>query len=1111
MGTGTGLVLKISIFRRFGRSQFPFLHKLLTAEPTMQRLLATCIPCTLAAVILWSGTQRVCAAESPAAGIEFFEKKIRPLLVDNCFKCHGNGKKKGNLQLDSRASLLKGGDSGPAIVPGQPEQSLLIKAIGYQDDMLRMPPRGKLADQHIAELSAWIKMGAPWPEDVTTRTAGLGETFDMAARRRHWCWQPLQARTPPAVKQAGWPQSPIDHFVLAKLEANGLAPAKPADRRTLIRRVTYDLIGLPPTPAEIDAFLTDDSPDAYAKVVDRLLASPHYGERWGRHWLDLVRFAETYGHEFDYDIPEAYRYRDYVIRAFNDDVPYDQFVTEHIAGDLLPEPRRHAVEHFNESILGTGFWFLGEMVHSPVDVRADEAERIDNQIDVLGKAFLGLTLACARCHDHKFDAITTRDYYALSGYLQSSRLQRTPIDAAARRLQTIDQLKALNTQATPIAISAAATQLRKRAENLAHYLLSAKGQKETVPDHDPLYPWVRLPGMLQPEQFIANRQTLVQRLKDGAAQAGQALASAAVFEDFQTDTFQNWFVSGEAFGTGPTRGVQPLLSVDDGSVRTVVPPGVAHSGLVSDKLQGVLRSQSFVISRKKILYHAAGRQAQINLIIDGYQLIRDPIYGGLTIKIDQGDDFQWHAQDVSMWLGHRAYIELIDNGPGYIAVDKIVFSDERPPADAPNPLLVSLLDDPRLTSRDDLARKYQGLFLEIVGQWQDGNLAAQADGKERLALLNWLLHHAALARQLDPPPEHGELAGLVRRGKELEAALSPVQQCLAMGDGTGWNDHVHIRGNPNRFGEEVPRRFLEAIAGRNQPCWQRGSGRLELARRMTDRSDALLPRVMVNRIWQHHFGAAIVRSPDNFGALGEWPTHPELLDYLATEFVRRGWSIKAMHRLMLLSSTYQMASRSEEASEARDPQNKMWHRMPLQRLEAECIRDALLAVSGQLHRTLYGPSVPPYLTPHMSGRGRPAQSGPLDGNGRRSIYLNVRRNFLTPLFLAFDYPIPFTTIGRRSVSNVPAQALALMNNPLITQQAERWARRTLARARQAPRERISDLYVMAFGRPPDEREMTEALDFLEEQGKHYNGPGDPQAWRDLCHVLFNVKEFIFIN
>ena len=1078
----------------------------------MQRLLALRTGCMLAALLLGSGKERLRAADASAEGIEFFEKKIRPLLADNCFKCHGNGKKKGNLQLDSRAGLLRGGDSGPAIVAGQPEQSLLIKAIRYQDDNLRMPPRSKLADQHIADFAAWIKMGAPWPEKIAAHTAGPGDTFDMAGRRRHWCWQPLQTCKPPAVRQADWPHSPIDHFVLAKLEANGLAPAKPADRRTLLRRVTYDLIGLPPTPAEIDAFLADDLPGAYAKVVDRLLASPHYGERWGRHWLDLVRFAETYGHEFDYEIPEAYRYRDYVIRAFNDDIPYDQFVVEHIAGDLLPAPRRHAVEHFNESILGTGFWFLGEMVHSPVDVRADEAERIDNQIDVLGKAFLGLTLACARCHDHKFDAITTKDYYALSGYLQSSRLQRTPIDAPARRLQTIEQLKALKRHATHLAISAAAKRLHERAENFGHYLLSARVQKEIAPPHDPLYPWDRLWGPLtQPDQFIADRQALVQHLKDQVGQTSQALAAATVFEDFQTGTFQKWFVSGDAFGTGPIQDARPLLSADPGSVQTVVPPGVAHSGLVSDKLQGVLRSQSFVITKKKILYHAAGRQAQINLIIDGYQLIRDPIYGGLTIKIDQGDDFQWHAQDVSMWLGHRAYVELIDNGPGYIAVDKIVCSDERPPAYAPNPLLVSLLGDPRLTSRDDLARKYQSLFVEIVEQWQGGNLAAQADCKERVALLNWLLHHLPSQRQSDASAEHGQLAGFVKHCKELEAALSPTQQCLAMADGTGWNDHVHIRGSPNRFGEEVPRRFLEAIAGDNRPCSQRGSGRLELARCMIDRPDALLPRVMVNRIWQHHFGAGIVRSPDNFGALGELPTDPELLDYLATEFVRQGWSIKAMHRLMLLSSTYQMASRSEEASEARDPQNKLWHRMPIQRLEAECIRDALLAVSGQLHRTLYGPSVSPYLTPHMSGRGRPAQSGPLDGNGRRSIYLNVRRNFLTPLFLAFDYPIPFTTMGRRSVSNVPAQALALMNNPFVAQQAESWAAQALAQARQTPRERISDLYVAAFGRPPEDREMAEALNFLEEQGKRYNRVGDPQVWRDLCHVLFNVKEFIFIN
>jgi mono/diheme cytochrome c family protein len=361
------------------------------------------------------------ARATDPAQLEFFEKKIRPVLVENCYSCHSRPKKpKANLLLDSRPGLLKGGDSGPAFVAGKPEESRLVRAIRYDDPELRMPPRKKLGEEQIADLTAWIKLGAPWPTEGRAAPVRAGkDEFDLKERSKFWSLQPLRTDLPPAVRQCEWLQSPIDAFVLARLEAAGLPPAAPADKRALIRRVTCDLTGLPPTPAEIDAFLADNDPDAYERIVDRLLASPAYGERWARHWLDLVRYAETCGHEFDFDLPDAYRYRDYVIRAFNADLPYDQFVMEHVAGDLLPRPRRHPVDSCNESIIATGFWFLGEAKHSPVDVRADEADRIDNQIDVFSKAFLGLTVACARCHDHKFDAVSTRDYYALCGYLQS--------------------------------------------------------------------------------------------------------------------------------------------------------------------------------------------------------------------------------------------------------------------------------------------------------------------------------------------------------------------------------------------------------------------------------------------------------------------------------------------------------------------------------------------------------------------------------------------------------------------------------------------------------------------------------------------------------------------
>jgi Protein of unknown function (DUF1553) len=433
-----------------------------------------------------------------------------------------------------------------------------------------------------------------------------------------------------------------------------------------------------------------------------------------------------------------------------------------------------------------------------------------------------------------------------------------------------------------------------------------------------------------------------------------------------------------------------------------------------------------------------------------------------------------------------------------------------------------------LKSPQSLSRKYRELFLEIADQWRSGVLGAAMDRDDRIDLLNWMLHSDWLDKTGNgsgapphpyPPPRLGEGKGggerwaiLLDRVRKAENDLPAPRRAMAMADGTGWNEPVHVRGNHRILGETVPRRFLEVIAGDHQPQPAKGSGRLELAQRMIDSAKPLLARVMVNRIWQHHFGEGIVRSTDNFGLLGEPPTHPELLDFLAAEFIRQGWSIKQMHRLMLLSRTYQMASTnpsSKGKGEVNDPQNKLLHRMPIRRLEAECIRDAILAVSGRLDRKMYGPSVLPYLTSHMDGRGRPEVPGPLDGAGRRSIYINVRRNFLTPIFLAFDYPIPFTTMGRRSTSNVPAQALTLMNNPFVVEQAGIWARRVLAEPDLTSTQRIAKMYETAFARPPSDRELADALLFLKEQSQEY-GPADEwRAWSDLGHVLFNMKEFIY--
>jgi hypothetical protein len=1080
------------------------------------------------------------AAEPTAQQVEFFEKKVRPVLVEHCGKCHIGEKIKGHLHLDSRANLLKGGDSGPAIVPGEPDKSLLIKAIRYTGE-LRMPPRTKLAAQQIDDLTEWVKMGAPWPDfRRDPKGSTLAKEFDLAERKKFWAWQPVKAAPPPS--GGAWVKTPLDSFILAKLQAAGLKPARPADRRTLIRRVYFDLIGLPPTPEELEAGLSDKSHDWYEKLVDRLLASPHYGERWARHWLDLVRFAETYGHEFDFEIPHAHEYRDYVIRAFNADVPYNQFVTEHIAGDLLAQPRKHPTEGFNESIIGTGFWYLGEAKHSPVDSRGDEADRIDNQLDVFGKTFLGLTIACARCHDHKFDAISTKDYYALVGYLESSRQQVAYIDASPTREEAIGRMRDALAQARKLAVSTTARTLTERSGSLGKYLMAsragiAQDQVEAMAlerwktalwrsgiwkqEHF-FYPWQMLANHQNEESFDAVRKAVLAQLKAQAGRVADAEKKAVVFADFARETFRDWFVTGEAFGTGPTRQPTPLLANDSsGTIKQMVAPGVAHSGLISDKLQGVLRSKTFVISKRKILYRVAGKGAQVNLILDGLQLIRDPIYGGLTFKVDHGDAMTWKVMDVSMWQGQKAYIEIIDDGPGFVAVDKVLFGDDSAtPPTAPNYLLLQMLDDADLLTPELLSQRYQKLALDTLKRWRAGELGKE--DADRFELLSMLVSNEAIATlpaEVAKPSE--KLAELLAEHRKAEAALLPPRRALAMTDGSPWNEKVHIRGNHKNLGEEVPRRFLEAMAGPDQPASADGSGRLDLARRMTDPANPLLARVMVNRLWKHHFGEGIVRSVDNFGVLGELPTHPELLDWLATEFTQApppgggtgaAWSLKKMHRLMVLSSTYQMASKTDDPKAAQiDPENKLLHRMPIRRLEAEAIRDAMLAVSGRLDARQFGPGVMPFLTTHMTGRGRPTQSGPLDGAGRRSIYINVRRNFLTPMFLSFDYPIPFTSMGKRSVSNVPAQALILMNNPFVTQQAELWSKRVLAEPNLTAEERVTKLYITAFARPPEPSELAEAKKFLEEQGKQRGAPDHPLAWADLCHVLFNVKEFIFIQ
>ncbi len=1105
------------------------------------------------AAALCTGLCAVAGAAPPdAAQLQFFESEIRPLLADHCYRCHSHRaeKLKGGLYLDHGSTLLAGGDAGPVVVPGDPGGSLLIEAVRYKDPDIQMPPKKKLSNAQIAALEKWVAMGAPWPEEPPpTSEKKLGpKDFDLAARRaEHWCWQPVRRGAPPVVRDRSWSSDPIDLHVLAKLEEKGLAPSPRAAKHTLIRRAYFDLIGLPPTPEQVAAFEADRSPEAFAKVVDGLLASPHFGERWARHWMDLVRYAESCGHEFDYPIPHAPEYRDYLIRAFNADVPFDRFATEHIAGDLLEEPRRNLEGGFDESVIGTGFWHLHEATHAPTDVRENEAERVDNQIDVFSKTFLGVTVACARCHDHMFDAISTKDYYALAGYLQSSRRQEAMLDpggkiaAAAGGLERIkagvdegmqkpiaagvdpetvarylmaarDALRgeipgsagAPGSRADAVSTPAHGAPLlgdlakayRIEAATLARWV-GALGAAEAKDPAHPLFVWSQfVEGEKNPPQAVFGKRLgdVKQRLEEQGRRRAAAAGNAVKLVDFSevgsTYRAAGWFADGPAFGDGPA--VAGEWSGGNGAAGV---PGRAHSGLLARELQGVLRSPTFEITGTQIHLRGVAHKGglQVRVIVDGYAM--EP-YNGLLFKgtrigdADTGGQTKWLTLggDLRLHRGRTAHLEFIDHGPGFFELDEVWISDAGPPPAAASPLGLKLAGNSKIGSVKGLALAYGWLVKHSAA----GD--AGAGGGRLLAL--------AMSCGLGDPGHEAALAGAGAQMAPIAKSIPAPRRVQALTDGTAEDEFVFLRGSHKRLGDQVPRRFLTALGGESMQAPPDGSGRLGLARQVVAADNPLTSRVIANRLWHHLLGRGIVPTTDDFGVLGQPPSHPELLDHLAASLVDDGWSIKRALRRIMLSETYAQRSAAGGRGDEVDPQNLLLHRANLRRLQGEAIRDSMLAISGRLDRKMFGKPVPVHLTAFMTGRGRPG-SGPLDGAGRRSIYTSVKRNFLPPMMLSFDTPIPFSSMGRRTSSNVPAQALILMNDPFVHGQAELWAKRVAA-GEPDPAGAVRRMYLEAFGRAPDAAELAAGTAFLA------GAPGG-EGLRDYAHVLFNTKEFIFIH
>ena len=768
--------------------------------------------------------------------------------------------------------------------------------------------------------------------------------------------------------------------------------------------------------------------------------------------MDLVRYAEAKGHEFDFTIHGAWQYRDYLIRAFNADVPYDDFIYEHLAGDLIAAPRRHPTEGFNESVIGTAYFGLGEGKHSPVDTRIDEADRIDNIIDVTTKTFQGLTVACARCHDHKFDPIPTTDYYSLYGIVESSRFAPTPMMSShyAATLDSLDQLRA-----------------SLRADVAADW----RSTLDRVP------------------VVAAGHAREFQRSPDSTS-------DWVMLGDFRSGTLDGWYPQGPAFESSDLHGTPVLVG---NRLDSLVAGAISSQQMVAG-LPGALRSATFTIDHDSITVMAEGYKSVIRIVIDNFQLIRAPILGGLDREMATAE-LTPHKFDVAMWKGHKAYIELLAgtyekkvfitdghilevNDSSYISVAyALAHSDEAPV------LTTEAQGSPQLD--------------QAITAWE--NFQATSD---QVAGINVALNDGVLRRP--------NLRTAAQQALQLKARLPEPPYFIGMVDGDTVRSAVFGRGNyKTPVGDPVPHRAPTALDATGAPFTRSASGRFDLAAVFTDPSNPLTARVMVNRLWHHVFGRGIVKTVDNFGAQGALPTHPELLDYLALRFVELDWSVKAMLREILLSDTFRRSTEVPEGVSDLDPENLKLTHYPVRRLEGEAIRDGILAASGRLDREFFGPPVPIHLTEFMKGRGMPEVNGPLDGEGRRSLYIAIRRNFLSPMMLAFDTPIPFSTFGARNTSNVPAQSLTLLNDPFVAQQAEVWAQALIEVPHPDLSTRVTHIYLEGLSRRPSDDELAEATAFISEEANRL-GLDDSaimdslELWTSYCHVVFNLKEFIYL-
>jgi hypothetical protein len=1204
---------------------------------------------------------------------DFFEAKIRPVLVGTCFRCHGGGKTSGDLRLDSRERLLKGGSSGPAVVPGKPDESLLIKAIQRQPDVSAMPPekeKALRADQ-VADFIVWVKAGAAWP----AKTA----TFEAT---KHWAFEPIRDVVPPDVQDKAWVKNSIDSFIRAKQAAAGVPAAAMADKLTLIRRATFDLTGLPPTPEEVLAFEQDVSPQAFEKVIDRLLKSPAYGERWGRHWLDVVRYADTAGETADYPVPLAWRYRNYVIDAFNNDKPYDEFLREQIAGDVLASQSgkalaagsRDASDRYAERAIATGYLAISRRFG--FDSENYHHLTIQDTIDTLGQTVLGLSLGCARCHDHKFDAVSMSDYYALYGIFDSSRYafpgseQKKQVRSMLPLLPPRESQTKWREYDGRVALLAASLEKQKQPVSAAilrsmhdldgDFELQApaaggsngvlvppwlyQGNIEVNPGsqspYKNLYPRgkvgahvpngageYRISQALHPRRSPDDCHTLHVNLdfRVGAPEGGtkglhrfwigampdsaavEVLISAESVSLCSGETTEvltalkpvQWHnlqltldlkerkVSGKIGMPGSTTefaakpfspgwtGAIDLVVLDSvaqkesklpaiwfdnlgvqevpiAPVSTELPdPAAGNKGLDPVTLTKELEDLTgfdgdFELQTKdaapaspwgpgpnSVVKLSANSQSPFqNSFGPGELGIHMPNRGeydgfGRTVanaKPDQDGrlfasfDFRCASQEAG---GNGSWRYYLGHGPGHSAAVELFFNGHEfflrsgDAREAVCPLVVGNWYQVQLTL-DLKAKTYKGWLASSSKKTElSGKLASGWDGTIDYTFIDSYGHIGGVRPSLDAdnfvisatplpdldaaPVAATKTARDARRAKVMELrqqlvslranteltqqelnkllAEGPFAMTYGMTEGTPHNVRMQMRGEPDQLGVEIPRGFIKVLGGGSLAAGNLGSGRLELAQWLTRPDNPLTARVMVNRIWQYHFGRGLVKTPNDFGVRGLPPTHPELLDHLATQFIKSGWSVKAMHRLMMLSATYQEVSvlgvetKRTERTEGTD----LYVSFPRRRLSAEEIRDAILAVSGELDLTPAHEH--PFPTPISWGY---SQHGPFSAvydHNKRSVYLMTQRLKRHPFLALFDGADPNATTAQRLGTTVPTQALFFLNDPFVHTKAEKWAARLLS-ANVDESHRLELAWRRAFGRSPTEIERSEAIEFL---------------------------------